>query len=148
MNDGESPATQSFTAGYTAPLAKISVLVSGFSKDGYTLRAEILSSGGGVRTRQQAASILGRYLVAAELAKSGHIQGAQGTYESLAAWFAAEGQAVLAPFTDAARLATVHAPYAAYLIYHQVIMGSNSMLNPLASLTRAQAAALVYRAAN
>lgn len=115
-------------------------LLTGYTDDTYRPGNNI--------TRQQAASILGRYLVAEELAASGHIQGAQGTYASLAAWFAAEGQAVLAPFTDAAKLATVHAPYTAYLIYHQVIMGSNSTLNPLANLTRAQAAAMVYRAAN
>lgn len=99
-------------------------------------------------SRQQGSSILGRYLAAAELSDAGYLQGASGTYLSLDAWFAAEGAAVLAGFTDASRLAVVHAPYTAYLISRGVIMGSGGMLNPLANLTRAQSAAMVYRAAN
>ncbi|MBN1628967.1 MAG: cadherin repeat domain-containing protein, partial [Thermoleophilia bacterium] len=101
-------------------------------------------------TRQQAATILGRHLVARELAATGSIKGTQSTYPSLEAWFAAEGGAVLAPFADAEALATVHAPYTAYLVHAGVMQGSAlggaSYLLPLGNLTRAQAAAMIVRA--
>jgi len=101
-------------------------------------------------TRQQANTILARYLVQRELLTSGHVQGALGAYASLEAWYAAEGDAVLAPFADSSRLAAVHAPQTAYLVYQQVIQGSPSggglYLMPLAELTRAQAAVMMIRA--
>ncbi len=96
-------------------------------------------------SRQQANSILGRYLSNQELADTGHIQGALGTYPSVAAWYAAEGAAVLAPFADDDQLATVHAPFTAYLVYRGVVEGSGGFLNPLSNVTRAQAAVLVVR---
>ncbi len=103
-----------------------------------------------VITRQQANTILARYLVQRELLTSGHVQGALGAYASLEAWFAAEGAAVLAPFADTSRLAAVHAPQTAYLVYHQVIQGNPSggglYLMPLSELTRAQAAVMMIRA--
>jgi predicted outer membrane repeat protein len=102
-------------------------------------------------TRQQALSILGRYLVEKELAESGHLAGSLGTYTSLEAWFAAEGAAVLAVFADRAELAPVHAPFAAYLVYRGVVMGTEVEgglhLLPLANINRAQAAVLIVRLA-
>ncbi|MBN1630888.1 MAG: tandem-95 repeat protein, partial [Thermoleophilia bacterium] len=100
-------------------------------------------------TRQQADSVLGRYLAAQELTAAGFIQGTQGTYPTLEAWFAAEGAALLVPFADAESFAAVHAPYAAYLVHKGVIQGSTlgnaSYLLPLGILTRAQAAAMIVR---
>jgi hypothetical protein len=101
-------------------------------------------------TRQQADSILGRYLSRKELADTGSIQGELGSYDSLAAWYAAEGAAIFAPFADVSQLAYVHAPFTAYLVYHEVVFGSSiggsTYLMPLSNLTRAQAAALIVRA--
>ncbi len=100
-------------------------------------------------TRQQANSILGRYLSHKELANTGAIQGDLGSYASVAEWYVAEGAAVLAPFADASQLAPVHAPFTAYLVYHEVVLGSSSggstYLTPLSELTRAQAAVMVVR---
>ncbi len=96
-------------------------------------------------TRQQANSILGRYLSDLELAATGHITGESGSYPSVAAWYMEEGASVLAPFADASEVGPVHAPYSAYLVYHGVVLGDGIHLMPLSNLTRAQAAVLIVR---
>ena len=100
-------------------------------------------------SRQQADSILGLYLSQKELSLNDHIQGALTTYPTVSAWYAAEGAELLDSFADAASVASVHAPYAAYLAYHQVVQGSSRAggvyLDPVSSLTRAQAVALILR---
>ncbi len=75
-------------------------------------------------SRQHANTILGRYLSQQELADSGHIAGELGNYPTLAAWYAAEGAAVLAPFADAAQVNPVHVPFTAYLVYRGVVQGT------------------------
>ena len=95
--------------------------------------------------RQQANSILGKYLAGVEKAARGGIQGDFTTYPTLAGWFAAEGQFYLAGYTDESQISTVHRPATAYLVYRQVTLGSNGMLTPVAFLSRAQAVALVLR---
>jgi len=116
-------------------------LLSGFAGNSYRPEQPI--------TRQQANTILGRYLSAKELADRGFIQGSRATYPTLADWYAAEGAAVLAPFADRSLLAAVHAPQTAYLVCHQVVQGSVSgtglHLMPLSNLTRAQAAVMIVR---
>ena len=91
-------------------------------------------------TRQQACSILGRHLAQQEMGQSGSIRGELGSYTSVEQWYETEGVSLLAPFADAARVFTVHAPYTAYLLYHEVIWGSLSegqcLLDPLSDLTR------------
>ena len=96
-------------------------------------------------SRQQSNNILGSYLSKKELTQEGEITGSKGTYSSLTAWYAAEGPAILAAFKDATSVASVHAPGTAYLVYHQVVKGSNGNLTPNSSLTRAQAVALIVR---
>ncbi|MBN1628961.1 MAG: cadherin domain-containing protein [Thermoleophilia bacterium] len=100
-------------------------------------------------TRQQAASVLGRWVAAQELATAGAIQCAQGAYPTLEAWFAAEGVALLAAFADGGDLAAVHAPYVAYLVHKGVMQGASVggslYLLPRGSLTRAQAAVTIVR---
>ena len=76
--------------------------------------------------------------------------GELGNYASVAAWYEAEGAALLTPFADVSQLADEHAPFTAYLVYHEVVLGSssggNTYLMPLSNLTRAQAAVLILRA--
>lgn len=96
-------------------------------------------------SRQQANSILGKYLAAVELEEENVITGSKGTYTSLNSWYAAEGALLLAQFTDAANVAAVHAPGTAYLVYRQVVKGSNGYLAPGSTLTRAQAVAMIIR---
>ncbi len=98
-------------------------------------------------TRQQANSILGRYLSDQELATTGHISGRNGVYESVAAWYEAEGASVLARFADASEIGPMHAPYTAYLVSRGVVSGDGVFLRPLSDLTRAQAAVLIVRVA-
>ena len=96
--------------------------------------------------RQQANSILGRYLAGVELNQAGAIHGVGGvTYGSLGLWYEAHGTQQLARFLDAGGVATDHQPTTAYLIYRQVVQGSQGYLNPTATLNRAQAAAMVLR---
>jgi len=101
-------------------------------------------------TRQQFNSILGLDLAQIEIAKRGSIQGSAGEYQSLAAWYAAEGQAFLAGFSDGQAVATVHRPGTAYLVFKGVVHGATrgglKYLDPTASLTRAQAVAMIVRA--
>ncbi len=99
--------------------------------------------------RQQANSILGRYLSDAEIAASGVIHGTGGlTYGSLALWYAAQGAFYLNGFDDGGSVAAVHRPATAYLVYRGVVQGSAGMLNPLATLTRSQAAVMILRVAD
>ena len=116
-------------------------IISGYEDHTFRPETEI--------TREQTNSILGRYLSQKELEASGHIQGARATYTSVATWYAAEGQAVLAPFADKGRISSVHAPYTAYLIYQEVVLGTvqngTRYLEPLSDISRAQAAVLVVR---
>lgn len=96
--------------------------------------------------RQQANSILGRYLAGLELSQAGAIHGVGGvTYGSLGLWYQAQGTQQLARFLDAGGVATDHQPTTSYLIYRQVVQGSQGYLNPTATLNRAQAAAMVLR---
>ena len=99
--------------------------------------------------RQQANSILGNYLAQKELTLRGHIAGRTSNYPSLNTWYLAEGQSILAQFADANRVASVHAPATAYLVYRGVVQGSYSngymYLGPGQELTRAQAVALILR---
>ena len=101
-------------------------------------------------TRQQTYSILGQYLSGAESAATGHIAGAQGKFASLAAWYEAEGVEILDRFTDSSDLAPAHSAATAYLRYRGVVHGAarsgGLYLDPAASLTRAQAVALILRA--
>ncbi len=99
-------------------------------------------------TRQQANTVLGRYLSDTEILVTGVIHGTGGlTYASLELWYAAQGSFYLNGFLDAAQVALVHRPATAYLVYHGVVQGSNGRLNPLATLNRAQTAAMVLRTA-
>jgi hypothetical protein len=96
-------------------------------------------------SRQQANNILGAYLSAKELDLNGVITGSRSTYTSLSAWYGAEGALILAAFKDATNVAAVHAPGTAYLVFHEVVKGSNGYLTPGSTLTRAQAVALIIR---
>ena len=102
-------------------------------------------------TRQQCNSLLGRYLSGEEIRSRGGIQGTAGSYATLLAWFAAEGESYLAQFSDSSDLFDVHRPTTAYLVYKGVVSGSTAggqkYLNPLASVIRAQAVAMVARTA-
>ncbi len=62
--------------------------------------------------RQQCNNILGAFLSGRELETCGGIQGALGVYPTLAAWFAAEGEALLGQFADGSAVVdvTVRAP--------------------------------------
>jgi branched-chain amino acid transport system substrate-binding protein len=100
-------------------------------------------------SRQQANSILGLYLCQNELSLAGRIQGDSATYDTLGAWYAAEGATVLAPFADRTSIAPVHAPVTAYLVHRGVAEGGaragGLYLNPEANLTRAQAVTMILR---
>ncbi|NLO27374.1 MAG: S-layer homology domain-containing protein, partial [Actinobacteria bacterium] len=100
-------------------------------------------------TRQQANSILGLYLSQEERDDTGYIQGDKGQYESLAAWYLAEGSALPTPFVDGDEVSMVHRQATAYLIYHGVVKGSQvgaaKYLRPFSNLTRAQAAVMIVR---
>ena len=99
-------------------------------------------------TRQQANSILGRYLSQAEITASGVIHGTGTlTYATLALWYAAQGSFYLNGFLDANQVAADHQATTAYLVFHEVVEGSAGKLNPRATLNRAQAAAMVLRVA-
>jgi hypothetical protein len=101
-------------------------------------------------SRQGANSILGLYLSGKEMSLSPthQILGDHGSYASLAAWYAAEGAALLLPFVDRGSLASVHAPATAYLVYRHVVQGGGTgglYLQPVTSLTRAQAVVMILR---
>ena len=96
-------------------------------------------------TRQQANSILGRYLSKLELNNTGSIHGDVSNYGSLEAWYTAEGKFYLNPFVDANKVVADHRATTAYLIRHDIVKGSNYRLNPTSTLVRSQAAVMVLR---
>lgn len=96
--------------------------------------------------RQQAFAIVGRYLSGLELELTGVITGDVTTYGSLLAWYKAEGGFYLNGYLDAASVAAEHRATTAYLIYRRVVKGDNGRLNPLSTITRSQAVALILRA--
>jgi len=99
--------------------------------------------------RQQTNSILGKWLSQEETDAIGGIQGADGFYDTLAAWYTAEGEDVLAGFADRAQISPVHRPGTAYLVMRGVVLGSPSggatYLGPLSELSRVQAVAMIVR---
>jgi hypothetical protein len=95
--------------------------------------------------RQHANTILGRYLSQLEIDITGAIHGDVGNYGSLDGWYAAEGSFYLNGFEDAKYVQSAHRATTAYLIFRGILKGSNSRLNPTATLVRAQAAALILR---
>jgi len=99
--------------------------------------------------RQQANTILGRYMAGEEYAARGYIKGQLGThYNTVAAWYAAEGPFYLGAFSDRSRLTPVHAPYTAYLVARGVVQGSADLrLNPTDDISRAQAVVQIIRTA-
>ena len=103
-------------------------------------------------SRQQASSILARFLSEKELQVMGVIWGLELSYPSLEAWSWAEGSFYLGVFSDLAGLAAVHRPTSAYLVCHHVVKGALTggkyYLYPTASLSRAQAVTMVLRAAD
>ena len=116
-------------------------IISGFTDGSFGPKNNIV--------RQQANSILGSYLAQKELNLRGHIAGDRANYPSLNTWYLAEGMAIVAAFADNNRVASVHAPATAYLVFRNVVQGSYSggamYLGPNNNLTRAQAAALIMR---
>ena len=100
--------------------------------------------------RQEASSILGRWLAAREMEVTGSIHGEKGDYATLAAWYAAEGEDLLTPIADGESVAPAHRATTAYLIMRGVVVGVSSggltYLRPLNSLSRAQAATIIVRA--
>ena len=102
--------------------------------------------------RQQANTILARYLSGLEKAALGGIQGEEELYETVTEWYQEEGSSLLDAFADGGTVATAHRPGTAYLVHHEVVQGSPSggqyYLKPLTSLTRAQGAALILRVAD
>ena len=97
-------------------------------------------------TRQQANSILGRYLSKLEITITGSVHGVvRDDYGSLDGWYKAEGPFYLDPFDDEAKVTSDHRANTAYLIYRKIVKGSNDKLNPGSTLTRSQAAALILR---
>ena len=131
--------------------------------EGLTTPAGRVFAPGADISRQQANSILGRYLSEQELEVTGVIAGWTGgesggaTYPSLEAWYAPMGFDLLTRFTDYEDVLPAHAPGTAYLIFHQVLKGSGGtfdpgaafprgeMLHPAANLSRAQGAAMILR---
>ena len=102
-------------------------------------------------SRQQANSILGRYLSGQEIEATGAITGVLGGetpgfhYSSLENWYGSEGFGDLNRFADHGQVLPAHAQATAYLIFRGVIKGSGGMLHPDAKLSRAQAATMVLR---
>jgi hypothetical protein len=103
-------------------------------------------SPGSAITRQNVAAILGRWLSETELDALGYIKGTTGThYAGIEAWYAAEGTAQLAIFTDKASIGSNMRPWVAYLAARGISKGSNGYFNPVSNITRAQAAVLILR---
>ena len=117
-------------------------VVNGYTDGTYRPHAQI--------TRQQFNSMLARILVHREIEARGAIQGSTAQYATLDAWFAAEGQEYLARFVDSSELYRDHEATSAYLVFRGVIQGVERgglrYLDPLKSLTRAQAVAMIVRA--
>lgn len=91
--------------------------------------------------RQHFNSMPARILVQKEIEACGFIQGADGTHDTLDAWFAAERAAILVPFADAGGLYQEHKATTAYLVFKGVIQGAEReglrYLDPLTSLRSA-----------
>jgi len=98
-------------------------------------------------TRQQANSILGRYLSDLEIRHTGVIHGDFMNYGSLDLWYKAEGEGfyLMGKFDDAGSVLPDHRATTAYLSYRDIVKGSDSRLNPNSTLIRSQAAALILR---
>lgn len=96
-------------------------------------------------SRQQANSMMGRHLSNAEIGAQGSIKGELGTYPTLQNWYQYEGEFYLGAYLDSNQIELIHKPTTAYLVYHEVVVGSNQRLNPTGTLTRAQAVAMVLR---
>jgi hypothetical protein len=96
-------------------------------------------------TRQQANTILGRYLSDFEIKTTGAIHGTMFSYGTLELWYQAEGGFYLNGFEDADKVSSQHRATTAYLKFRGIVQGSSGRLNPTATLIRAQAAALVLR---
>jgi hypothetical protein len=113
---------------------------------GYTTTAGRYFRPANTITRQQAISILGRYLSDLEIDATGVIHGTLDNYGTLQLWYQAEGEFWLGgAFEDSAGVAADHRATTAYLRYRDIVKGSNNKLNPTATLARAQAAALILR---
>ena len=98
--------------------------------------------------REQVATILARYLSSVELETLGYISGTDGAhYASLNDWYAAEGEAQLATYSDGASILAVHRPGVAYLTMRGIAEGSGGLFTPFSSVTEAQSVALVQRTA-
>jgi hypothetical protein len=101
-------------------------------------------------TREEATAPLAAYLTERALTVQGGISGRLGIYSSLPEYYAAEGPALLTGFADRQTLSLEDAPSMAYLVFLSVVQGSGNAgavcLDPQASLTRAQAVALILRA--
>lgn len=99
--------------------------------------------------RQQAYSILGKYLSAFEIEAYGAIKEGAGSYANLDQWYAAQGASYLSDYADANQIDAVHKPAAAYLVARGIVLGSQSggqwYLQPLQTLNRAPAVALIVR---
>ena len=67
---------------------------------------------------------------------------------SLALWYTAQGAFDPNGSDDGGSVAAVHRPATAYLVYRGIVQGSAGMLNPLATLTRSQAAVMILRVAD
>jgi hypothetical protein len=99
-------------------------------------------------TRQQTNTILGRYLSQAELEATGSIHGdGPKTYLSMEEWYLWEGSFYIEGFLDDQNIAPDHRAATAYLVFRDVVLGSDGYLSPNATLNRAQAAVMVLRVA-
>lgn len=100
--------------------------------------------------RQQANSILGRYLAQLEIDLNGAITDKEGQrFLSLQAWYDAWPTWYLGGFDDEAQIDPVHRPATAYLVYRGVVKGAvtgdGMWLRPGDTLSRVQAVAMVLR---
>lgn len=143
-----APATPTFSdVGPTHSLylyvesARVAGIIGGYQDGSFRPDALI--------TRQQANTMLGRFLSQRELEAVGVIWGPRLYYPTLEAWSRAEGMFYLGVFSDLAGLDAAHRPGSGYLVYHDVVRGSGSgtdlRLEPGASLSRAQAVTVVLR---
>ena len=117
-------------------------LISGYDDGTYRPAGPIIRVG--------ANKVLGLALSDREMETTGHIQGEAGTYVSLGQWYAVEGPALLAEFADGNMVVTPeYKQTTAYLVFHGVVQGAvrggQTYLDPLATLKRAQAVALIVR---
>jgi hypothetical protein len=112
---------------------------------GYPTSSGLYYKPGSTITRQQADSILGRYLSQLEIDVTGAIHGEVTNYGTLDLWYKAEGNYYLSAFEDDGQIAGSHKANVAYLVYRGILLGSHGKLSPTASLNRAQAAVMILR---